>query len=726
MSITLDKETIQSTIYETLAPKLGTGVLIPAQDDTNAKNSFEDVVKLLPDYIFENYSKSNILSIDFIKWLHRLLYPEGTEIVVFRDWKYHYNLPWEWRSHNYEPQISFSYWSAQSDVEKDLANFTDKYYSLQEKKRTDILRYYFDFLRVHPFGDSNLTVISIICDLECKKYWFEPFNMLNIRFKDRQFLLYCLAFHEKNIHKEGVLQEILTYIDDFHNNTLSDEILREKNKQIIFSTSTLVDTKKNIEYYLTESYILAETTYSSGNYPIGSILLVDWNLKIEWQNKVITQKDASWHSEIDIIKKSEAYQGKKHQKILFVTLEPCNNCAKALCEYGVDEVYYILEDPSWGGKDILERAWVKVYQIKYRYDEYLDLMIEFMKKHGWYNEVLNQFISIKENGRNTYREQIENTLLDRFINVPNNLVDYEIRKVVYNNTLPYLKSTLLRTSQDQHSNILDWYHSDTKKIVSFCYKYTKENTFELTEEFISKLHPHFEKEWKQYLVRQVMQNVFYPYFLTKSQEVQEKCRGQFEQHMEILTKYAMDGYINNPTGLTTDFIRGIHKNIYGGLTRIKVKTTLWEGEYMTPGEFKTKQNGISRLDTPGVYLACTPPEKVVEELQKLLSFLHEWNGYIYKKVIQFFLTFTEIHPFPDDNGKIGLILADLILIKNDLYPFFISSFKRTNKKRFYEMIQEYSHGPEKDMIPFYIMIGESYAHICEEKWMTDFLEKYSV
>jgi len=43
--------------------------------------------------------------------------------------------------------------------------------------------------------------------------------------------------------------------------------------------------------------------------------------------------------------------------------------------------------------------------------------------------------------------------------------------------------------------------------------------------------------------------------------------------MEILTKYVMDEYINNPDGLTIECIRGIHKNIYGGLTKIKVKTT---------------------------------------------------------------------------------------------------------------------------------------------------------
>lgn len=66
------------------------------------------------------------------------------------------------------------------------------------------------------------------------------------------------------------------------------------------------------------------------------------------------------------------------------------------------------------------------------------------------------------------------------------------------------------------------------------------------------------------------------------------------------------------------------------------------------------------------------------------------------------------------------MLVDLILIKNDLYPFFMSSFKWAHARRFYEMIQEYSHGAEKDMIPFYTMIGESYANLYEQKYMADF------
>ncbi len=100
-------------------------------------------------------------------------------------------------------------------------------------------------------------------------------NLLKLRFNDRQFICFIFEYYQKNINKIRIFDEIISIIKDFHNETLSEEMLNEKNKQTIFSTSTLVDTQKNIECYLAESYLLAETTYGSENYPIGSILLVD-------------------------------------------------------------------------------------------------------------------------------------------------------------------------------------------------------------------------------------------------------------------------------------------------------------------------------------------------------------------------------------------------------------------------------------------------------------------
>lgn len=130
-----------------------------------------------------------------------------------------------------------------------------------------------------------------------------------------------------------------------------------------------------------------------------------------------------------------------------------------------------------------------MHQVRYRYGEYLDLMIEFMKKHGNYSEVLNQFISIKENGKNIYQEQLEKTISDTFINIPEDLIDYEARKIVYNNTLSYLKNALFRTPKDKHHLVFTGYSGDMERIVDFCQReIIEKDNFMLDENIIKNLH----------------------------------------------------------------------------------------------------------------------------------------------------------------------------------------------------------------------------------------------
>ncbi|MDD5197469.1 MAG: Fic family protein [Candidatus Gracilibacteria bacterium] len=720
----LSLEIIKDILIDSLTPKFEDKISKSNGDYEKAKQGFLGHIEILSKFLYEYYDTKNILEIGLFRNFHKLFYPENFKILVSRNGIIYENLPGEWRKQEYNPQIeTLKFTKNPQNVEKDLIKLIKDFNLIENKKENDILKFFFDFIDIHPFGDSNGTIASIIMDLELLKYGFTPLNLLKLRFNDRQFICFIFEYYQKNINKIRIFDEIISIIKDFHNETLSEEMLNEKNKQTIFSTSTLVDTQKNIECYLAESYLLAETTYGSENYPIGSILLVDGNLKIEGQNKVITQKDPSWHAEIDIIKQSEKYRGKEYKKILFVTLEPCNNCAKALCEYGVDEVYYILEDPSWGGKDILERAGIKVRQIKFRYEEYLDLMIEFMQNHGGYNEVLNQYISIKKTGQNTYGEIVEKTILENFLKIHEETPYSDIRNAIHNNVLPYLRISLLRNPIDKHDRILGGYIDEIEKTISFYKKSAEEISFVFKEDLIKKFQPSFEKEGKQDLTRQVMVNIFSPYFLAKSPEIQEKFRAGFEQHMDIMTKHSMDEYINNQKGLTIDYIREIHKNIYQGLTRVAVKTTGGEPEYVIPGEFKTKQNVIPRMNAGEEHFMCMAPEKVEGALQVLLTSLYDGNEDIYTKVIRFFLTFTEIHPFPDDNGKIGLMLVDLILIKHGIYPFFMTWFKSRNKWRFYEMLQEYSHGTAKNLAPFYTMIEESYAYLYEQKRMEDFYKE---
>lgn len=144
----------------------------------------------------------------------------------------------------------------------------------------------------------------------------------------------------------------------------------------------------------------------------------------------------------------------------------------------------------------MEQAGIKVEQVKHEYEQYLYLVIGFMQKHWWYNEVLNQYISIKENWENTYQRKLDIKISENFINIRPELSDYDVRKIVYNNTLSYLKNALLRTPEDKHQLIFNWYNSDTEKVINFCQKKIISNPFfKLSDTIIKELHKNLYPNW---------------------------------------------------------------------------------------------------------------------------------------------------------------------------------------------------------------------------------------
>lgn len=100
------------------------------------------------------------------------------------------------------------------------------------------------------------------------------------------------------------------------------------------------------ELFIEKAITQAKYAYKKGNFPIGAILLVDDATEVSGQNKVVSKKDPVYHAEIDIIHRASVYKDTLNKK-LFVSMEPCGRCARALVEYGIDEVYYLLKDPAW-------------------------------------------------------------------------------------------------------------------------------------------------------------------------------------------------------------------------------------------------------------------------------------------------------------------------------------------------------------------------------------------
>ncbi|MDO8310481.1 MAG: Fic family protein [Sideroxyarcus sp.] len=211
------------------------------------------------------------------------------------------------------------------------------------------------------------------------------------------------------------------------------------------------------------------------------------------------------------------------------------------------------------------------------------------------------------------------------------------------------------------------------------------------------------------IVGNIVHHVMHPYFLQKSPEAQEKYRTQYLAHMQAIAGYCLLEYVeNSEPHLTIEFIKGLHRYLYLGLTRVQLKTPDSSEAFMVPGEFKTSPTGISRRGNAKEFLANTSPEHVARDMEMLLELLHDERTPLFQRYFRFMLDLTEIHPFPDGNGKLTALLGDLYLLKQDIQPPYFAKYKCENEEEFYELAERYSHNPQRDISIFYPVAVRAY------------------
>ncbi|MHB8172287.1 MAG: Fic family protein [Thermincolia bacterium] len=103
------------------------------------------------------------------------------------------------------------------------------------------------------------------------------------------------------------------------------------------------------------------------------------------------------------------------------------------------------------------------------------------------------------------------------------------------------------------------------------------------------------------------------------------------------------------------------------------------------GQFKKHENNPKKSD--GVVFLYCPPVHVESEIDKLLDIyymLEKRKVHPIIKAAWFHHGFVQIHPFQDGNGRMARLLASLILIKEDLFPFTVN---RIEKKRYIDGLE---------------------------------------
>ena len=95
---------------------------------------------------------------------------------------------------------------------------------------------------------------------------------------------------------------------------------------------------------------MAKLAFNSDEVPVGAIVVNNGTIIGRGYNQVIARNSVSSHAEINAI--NEASQFIKNYRLkgcnIFVTLEPCHMCAKAIVDARIDTLYFGANEPKTG------------------------------------------------------------------------------------------------------------------------------------------------------------------------------------------------------------------------------------------------------------------------------------------------------------------------------------------------------------------------------------------
>lgn len=109
--------------------------------------------------------------------------------------------------------------------------------------------------------------------------------------------------------------------------------------------------------------------------------------------------------------------------------------------------------------------------------------------------------------------------------------------------------------------------------------------------------------------------------------------------------------------LTEKFIKELHYALKSG-------TSDSRKDWFNVGGYKSRPNEVGGNET------C-PPEKVAEEIKRLLTTYNSIENKTVETIIEFHKYFETIHPFQDGNGRVGRLIMFKECLANNIVPFII-------------------------------------------------------
>ena len=132
----------------------------------------------------------------------------------------------------------------------------------------------------------------------------------------------------------------------------------------------------------------AKKAFASNEVPVGAIIVQEDKIIGKGRNRVIANQNVTSHAEIEAIidasKKMQNYRLNK--STIYVSLEPCHMCVKAIIDARIDEIVFAAPEPKTGSiisiDNLLDRISFN-HKVSYRHglmkEESSKLLKDFFK-----------------------------------------------------------------------------------------------------------------------------------------------------------------------------------------------------------------------------------------------------------------------------------------------------------------------------------------------------------
>ncbi len=128
----------------------------------------------------------------------------------------------------------------------------------------------------------------------------------------------------------------------------------------------------------------AQLSFDHNEVPVGAIIVKDNEVIGSGRNQVIKHNNVASHAEINaIINASKNINNYRlNNTKMYVTLEPCHMCAKAIIDARIDEIIFAAPEPKTGSIISIDNIYERIkfnHKISYKHGLFMDESSKLLK-----------------------------------------------------------------------------------------------------------------------------------------------------------------------------------------------------------------------------------------------------------------------------------------------------------------------------------------------------------